>query len=96
MDNINMNKFNGHEAYIISKALDLYVNAMAEEIESIEQYLNPEEEKAEHNKQTEQVRKPRTWGKEWTCEYCGMHMKLEPEFEDSRFMCNKNYKDHKI
>ena len=36
MDNINMNKFNGHEAYIISKALDLYVNAMTEEIESIE------------------------------------------------------------
>jgi len=36
MDNINMNKFNGHEAYIISKALDLYVDAMIEEIESIE------------------------------------------------------------
>ena len=36
MDNYNMNKFNGHEAYIISKALDLYVNAMTEEIESIE------------------------------------------------------------
>ena len=36
MDNCNMNKFNGHEAYIISKALDLYVNAMTEEIESIE------------------------------------------------------------
>ena len=36
MDNNNMNKFNGHEAYIISKALDLYVNAMTEEIESIE------------------------------------------------------------
>ena len=36
MDNINMNKFNGHEAYIISKALDLYVNARTEEIESIE------------------------------------------------------------
>ena len=36
MDNINMNKFNGHEAYIISKSLDLYVNAMTEEIEALE------------------------------------------------------------
>ena len=36
MDNINMNKFNGHEAYIISEALDLYVNAMTEEIEALE------------------------------------------------------------
>ena len=36
MDNINMNKFNGHEAYIIGKALDLYVNEMIAEIESIE------------------------------------------------------------
>ena len=35
MDNINMNKFNGHEAYIISKSLDLYVNAMKEEIEAL-------------------------------------------------------------
>ena len=36
MDNYNMNKFNGHEAYIISKSLDLYVNAMTEEIEALE------------------------------------------------------------
>ena len=36
MDNINMNKFNGHEAYIISKALDLYVKQINEEIEALE------------------------------------------------------------
>ena len=36
MDNCNMNKFNGHEAYIISKSLDLYVNALTEEIEALE------------------------------------------------------------
>ena len=36
MDNINMNKFNGHEAYIISEALDLYVKQINEEIETLE------------------------------------------------------------
>ena len=36
MDNINMNKFNGHEAYIISEALDLYVKKINEEIEALE------------------------------------------------------------
>ena len=35
-DNINMNKFNGHEAYIISEALDLYVKQINEEIEALE------------------------------------------------------------
>jgi len=36
MDNNNMNKFNGHEAYIISEALDLYVKEINEEIEALE------------------------------------------------------------
>ena len=36
MDNINMNKFNGHEAYIISEALDLYVKEINKEIEELE------------------------------------------------------------
>ncbi len=36
MDNINMNKFNGHEAYIISAAVDDYVNKMNESIEKAE------------------------------------------------------------
>jgi len=31
-----MNKFNGHEAYIISAAVDLYVNKMNEAIEQAE------------------------------------------------------------
>ena len=36
MDNINMNKFNGHEAYIISAAVDDYVKKMNESIEKAE------------------------------------------------------------
>ena len=36
MDNININKFNGHEAYIISAAVDDYVNKMNESIEKAE------------------------------------------------------------
>ena len=36
MDNYNMNKFNGHEAYIISEALDLYVKEINKEIEELE------------------------------------------------------------
>ena len=36
MDNINMNKFNGHEAYIISAAVDAYVNKMNESIKKAE------------------------------------------------------------
>ena len=36
MDNINMNKFNGHEAHIISNALDLYVREINKEIEELE------------------------------------------------------------
>ena len=31
-----MNKFNGHEAYIISEALDLYVKEINKEIEELE------------------------------------------------------------
>ena len=31
-----MNKFNGHEAYIISAAVDLYVNKMNESIQQAE------------------------------------------------------------
>ena len=31
-----MNKFNGHEAYIISAAVDLYVNKMNESIKQAE------------------------------------------------------------
>ena len=36
MDNINMNKFNGHEAYIISAAVDAYVTRMNESIKQAE------------------------------------------------------------
>ena len=36
MDNINMKKFNGHEAHIISNALDLYVREINKEIEELE------------------------------------------------------------
>lgn len=36
MDNINMNKFNGHEAYIISVAVDDYVQKMNKSIEKAE------------------------------------------------------------
>ena len=36
MDNINMNKFNGHEAYIISTAVDSYVIKMNEGIRQAE------------------------------------------------------------
>ena len=36
MDNINMNKFNGHEAYIISTAVDAYVKKMNEAIKQAE------------------------------------------------------------
>jgi hypothetical protein len=36
MDNNNMNKFNGHEAYIISAAVDSYVNKMNESIKQAE------------------------------------------------------------
>ena len=36
MDNINMNKFNGHEAYIISTAVDDYVNKMNKSIKQAE------------------------------------------------------------
>lgn len=36
MDNINMNKFNGHEAYIISVAVDSYVIKMNEGIRQAE------------------------------------------------------------
>ena len=32
-----MNKFNGHEAYLLSEALDLYVNKMNEEITQAEE-----------------------------------------------------------
>ena len=31
-----MNKFNGHEAYIISEALDLYVEEINKEIQTLE------------------------------------------------------------
>ena len=38
MDNINtMNKFNEHEAYLLSEALDLYVKKMNEEITQAEE-----------------------------------------------------------
>ena len=36
MDNNNMNKFNGHEAYIISAAVDSYVIKMNESIKQAE------------------------------------------------------------
>ena len=36
MDNNNMNKFNGHEAFIISAAVDSYVNKMNESIKQAE------------------------------------------------------------
>ena len=36
MDNYNMNKFNGHEAYIISVAVDEYVQKMNKDIEKAE------------------------------------------------------------
>ena len=36
MDNNNMNKFNGHEAYIISTAVDAYVNKMNADIKQAE------------------------------------------------------------
>lgn len=36
MDNNNMNKFNGHEAYIISVAVDDYVQKMNKSIEKAE------------------------------------------------------------
>jgi hypothetical protein len=36
MDNNNMNKFNGHEAYIISTAVDSYVIKMNEGIRQAE------------------------------------------------------------
>tara|TARA_R100000458_G_C8066470_1_gene107158 strand:+ start:275 stop:493 length:219 start_codon:yes stop_codon:yes gene_type:complete len=36
MDNNNMNKFNGHEAYIISAAVDSYVIRMNESIKQAE------------------------------------------------------------
>ena len=36
MDNNNMNKFNGHEAYIISTAVDAYVKKMNEAIKQAE------------------------------------------------------------
>ena len=36
MDNNNMNKFNGHEAYIISTAVDSYVTKMNETIKKAE------------------------------------------------------------
>jgi hypothetical protein len=36
MDNINMNKFNGHESYIISVAVDSYVIKMNEGIRQAE------------------------------------------------------------
>ena len=36
MDNNNMNKFNGHEAYIISTAVDAYVSKMNESIRQAE------------------------------------------------------------
>ena len=36
MDNINMNKFNGHEAYIINAAVDAYVTRMNESIKQAE------------------------------------------------------------
>lgn len=36
MDNINMNKFNGHEAYIISTAVDDYVKKMNKTIKQAE------------------------------------------------------------
>ena len=36
MDNINMNKFNGHEAYIISTAVDAYVMKMNADIKQAE------------------------------------------------------------
>ena len=36
MDNINMNKFNGHEAYIICTAVDSYVTKMNESIKKAE------------------------------------------------------------
>ena len=36
MDNINMNKFNGHEAYIITTAVDDYVKKMNETIKQAE------------------------------------------------------------
>jgi|TARA_Y100001963_G_scaffold39063_1_gene54661 hypothetical protein len=32
-----MNKFNGHEAYLLGEALDLYVNKMNEEITQAEE-----------------------------------------------------------
>ena len=31
-----MNKFNGHEAYIVSEALDLYVTEINKEIQALE------------------------------------------------------------
>ncbi len=36
MDNINMNKSNGHEAYIIRAAVDSYVTKMNESIKKAE------------------------------------------------------------
>ena len=36
IDNNNMNKFNGHEAYIISAAVDAYVTRMNESIKQAE------------------------------------------------------------
>ena len=35
-----MDKFNGHEAYLLGKALDLYVNKMNEEITQAEEAGN--------------------------------------------------------